>query len=103
MGSAMVIDWDEKKLERAVREAEGLEAPLKEAVDSITSRANAMSSDFRTQLFYRNGVRVGGTQPRYAGDVRRAKRLVVGLVYPKNYAAMRDNHENNTLLKSGGA
>ena len=102
MDSACVVKWNQKQLYYAVREAEGLEAPLREAVNLITSRANAMSSSYRTKTFYRNGEKVGNTQPRYEGDVGPDKRFVVGIVYPKNYAAMKDTLENNTLLKAGG-
>jgi hypothetical protein len=45
---------------------------------------------------------VGGTQPAYVGDVRMGRRGYVGIVHPGNYAAMKDNYENNTLLKAKG-
>ena len=61
-----------------------------------------MSAGFRTGIYHdhETGETLGNTQPRYEGDVGPDKRFVVGIVYPKNYAAMKDNHKNNTLLKS---
>lgn len=100
------VRWYESKLKAAVREAEGLEAPIREAVDLITARANAMSSSYRTKTMHVDGQLVGNTQPRYEGDVistgGRSHELTIGIVHAANYAAMKDNYENNTLLKAGG-
>ena len=70
----------------------------------ITARANALGSGFRTGHYHPNhqSPGVGGTQPVYVGDVRMGHRGYVGIVHPGNYAAMKDNYENNTLLKSKG-
>ena len=45
---------------------------------------------------------MGGTQPSYGADVETHGGAPVGIVYTANYAAMRDNAQNNTLLKSIG-
>ena len=70
----------------------------------ITARANALGSGFRTGHYHPNhrSPGVGGTQPASVGDVRMGNRGYVGIVHPANYAAMKDNYENNTLLKAKG-
>lgn len=70
----------------------------------ITARANALGSGFRTGHYHpdHRSPGVGGTQPSYVGDVRIGRKGYVGIVHPGNYAAMKDNYENNTLLKSKG-
>lgn len=99
MGSVEVA-INSGELEKAVKRAERLDMPLGEAVERITANANRLSSGFRTGVIHRDGHAVGDTQPEYAGDVKRGKNGHVGLVHPANYAAMKDNYENNTLLKS---
>lgn len=96
------IDIDDEKLYMAVQDAEGTEGALSEAVNSISSRANALSSGFRTGRYYDREAKElkGDTQPSYKGDVRRMGKTEVGIVYTANYAAMKDNMEHNTLLKS---
>ena len=102
MASQMRIVINDGKLRRAVSSAERLDVPLDEAVGRIADRANALSASFRTGIYHdhETGEVRGNTQPRYAGDVIRGKTGFVGIVHPANYAAMKDNHENNTLLKS---
>lgn len=70
----------------------------------ITARANALGSGFRTGHYHPNhqSPGVGGTAPSYVGDVRMGRRGYVGIAHPANYAAMKDNYENNTLLKAKG-
>lgn len=70
----------------------------------ITARANALGSGFRTGHYHpdHRSPGVGGTQPSYVGDVRMGRKGYVGIVHPANYAAMKDNYENNTLLKAKG-
>ncbi|MBR3326767.1 MAG: hypothetical protein IKG22_05530 [Atopobiaceae bacterium] len=100
--ASVEIDIDEEKLYMAVQDAEGTESALNEAVNAITSRANALSSGFRTGRYYDREAHElkGDTQPSYKGDVRRMGKTEVGIVYTANYAAMKDNMEHNTLLKS---
>ena len=74
---------------------------LSEHAWAIAGRANAMSSGFRTKVTKNKGVQVGGKQPLYlAKDAIFTGRSSVALTYTGNYAAMKDTHENNTLLKS---
>ena len=96
------VDLDKKKLYETIQESEGLPSTLQGYVSQITGKANALSSGFRTEETrdYSTGQMVGGTQPRYAGDVEKKRNTVVGLIHPTNYAAMKDNYLHNTLLKS---
>ncbi len=96
------IRWDDAALRRVIGEAArpDVEAKTRE----IESAANAMGSGFRTGLYHRDhkSPAVGDTPASYAGDVRDFRGIPVGIVHTGNYAAMRDNAENNTLLKSIG-
>ena len=80
-------------------------AALTKHAKEIADRANAMSSGFRTGLYYRNHETppVGNTQPQYGYKpaINTADRSVA-LVIEKNYAAMKDDHLHNTLLKARG-
>ena len=92
----------------ALQQLAGSDSLVKTALDArtaqITARANALGSGFRTGHYHPNhqSPGVGGTQPSYVGDVRMGRRGYVGIVHPANYAAMKDNHDNNTLLKAKG-
>lgn len=99
MGSVEVV-LHQDKIEKAVRNADKLEGSLEEVVKRIVDNANRLSSSFRTGIIHRDGQTIGDTQPEYAGDVIWGKSGYIGLVHPKNYSAMKDNYENNTLLKS---
>lgn len=98
----LTVKIDEAALKRAVGHGDGMQQVLSSKVDEITNRANSMSAGFRTGLFYRDhkSPPVGNTQPKYGGSVQLGSKGWVGLVRPKNYAAMKDNHLHNTLLKS---
>lgn len=93
---------DKEKLYEAIQDAEGTPSTLQGYVDQIKGRANAMSSAYRTGIWHdpKTRERRGDTQPDYKGDVQKKGRTQVGLVYTGNYAAKKDNQENNTLLKS---
>ena len=65
------------------------------------STANSLSAGFRTKKCHIDGKEVGGTQARYGYQkAREAPDGCVAVVHPKNYAAIKDNHLHNTLLKS---
>ena len=109
MASVKVISVviDGEKLERAVQEGKGTRAAVKAEADSIRSRANSLGAAYPTERTVRWATRehVGGTVPDYRADVQtfRAKGGIekpVGIVYTGNYAAMKDNHNHNTLLKA---
>lgn len=101
---SVTVELDMDAFQRAVENAENL-APLLEArAASIAQTANAMGAGNPTQETVRwaTGEHVGGTRPEYGHDVRAGRRGPVGIVMTRNYAAMKDNHENNTLLKAKG-
>lgn len=94
---------DKEKLWRLACKSEGTYALVRNAADAVSSRANAMSSGFRTAKYHRDhkSPAVGGTQPKYEANTGRPRGIVpVGIVYTANYAAQKDNHLHNTLLKS---
>ena len=97
------IHWDGLALAKAVG------AAARPEVERVTarcgSRANAMGSSFKTGTYHRDhkSPHVGGTTASYGSDVEEFKGFwPVGLVHTGNYAACRDNAENNTLLKALG-
>ena len=96
------VKLDDKKLWKAINEAEGIQGVLEEKAGAVASRANSIGAGFKTGYYYRDHKPppVGGTRPKYGHDVELHKHTRVGLVYTGNYAAMKDNHEHNTLLKS---
>lgn len=101
MGS---IQWNEAALGRLIGKAPEVQCEVDAATRRIWSAANAMSSGYRTGLYHRDhkSPAVGNTQPAYDGDVEVRRNAVVGIVHTGNYAAMKDNFENNTLLKARG-
>lgn len=100
MAERLVVKIDDKKLWSTINEADGLPELLDTAVKAVVSNANQSSAGFRTEVIHIDGRRVGGTQPEYGGDVAKKGRTTVGIVHPKNYAAIKDNYINNTMLKS---
>lgn len=97
------VKWDMAALGRCIGRAPEVVQAVTRATDSIKLGANAMSAGFRTGIDHREGGEtVGNTQPVYDSDVRQFSGSVVGIVHTGNYAAMRDNLENNTLLKAVG-
>lgn len=104
MADAFRIEIDEQALKHAVGHADGVRGVLEAKTLEITNRANAMSSGFRTGRYYdrKESKLKGNTQPEYGGDVQMGRAGYIGLVHPLNYAAMKDTHLHNTLLKAGG-
>lgn len=101
----VVVEIDPEKFRAAVNDADQLESLLQSVTSSVVNAANSMSSGFRTGIYHdpNTGETVGDTQPEYGGDVADRGKGPLGLVHPKNYAAMKDNYENNTLLKAAGS
>ena len=100
MAKGVIVRIDEKKYREAVNGSKGLPNVLESAAREAAERANAMSSGYRTALYHKDGQTVGNTQPHYVGDAKVGSKGPVGIVHPKNYAAMKDNYENNTMLKA---
>ena len=95
------VEIDQKALEHAVSFADGMRDALTTKTNELTSKANAMGAGFRTGRFYDRDAHElrGNTQPEYGGDVQKGNHGYIGLVHPKNYAAMKDCYLHNTLLK----
>ena len=99
-----MVSWDvhidENKLWNVVNDASGTQKAITDATNRIAHTANSLGAGFRTKKVHIKGKEVGGKQPRDVGSAQKMKRTFVGIVHPKNYAAMKDNHLHNTLLKS---
>lgn len=94
---------DEQKLWALVCRSDGTYDLVRSAADGIAAKANALGAGYRTARYHRDheSPAVGGTKPEYGSNTGRPRGVVpVGLVYTANYAAQKDNHLHNTLLKS---
>lgn len=93
---------DPAKLRKLAFTSDGTRALVEEKTRKVASTAQSLSSGFRTGLYHRDHKppAVGGTPPVWKQDVQRRGNTYVGLVVTGNYAAMKDNHLHNTLLKS---
>lgn len=93
---------DRAKLKQLALGSDGTAAIVASVTSKVAANANSMGAAYRTGYYHRDhkSPAVGGTQPSYAGDVRKYGYKPVGIVHPKNYAAMKDNMLHNTLLKS---
>lgn len=93
---------DNDKLWRVACKSEGTYGLVRDKVDEMAAKANALSAGFRTGYYHRDhqSPAVGGTQPVYQSNTRRNPTVPVGIVYTANYAAQKDNMQNNTLLKT---
>ena len=98
--ASVTVKW-EPDLDGKLKVFPQVKGALTKEAGAIAGRANAMSSAFRTGLYHRDhkSPAVGNTQPKYESDQARG---AVALVYTGNYAAMKDNALNNTLLKARG-
>lgn len=94
------INWNYHALGRAI--ASGSRGVIESVTSLAESNANALGSGFRTGRYYdrQAGQRKGDTAPVYASNVEVHGIVPVGMVYTGNYAAAKDNMENNTLLKA---
>lgn len=93
---------DDAKLDRLVGNSQATQALVAKRTQQVASRANAMGAGFRTGYYHRDhqSPAVGGTAPTYKADVQKRGKSPVGIVVTGNYAAMKDNHLHNTLLKA---
>ena len=98
------VRWNMGALGRLIGTAPEVVAEVEAATTRIREAASAMSSGYRTGYYHpdHKSPGVGNTQPEYEGNVEMQRSSVVGIVYTGNYAAMKDNAENNTLLKARG-
>ena len=100
----VVVKIDQKALEEAAYGQDGTEAIIKQHTDAIIDNANALCAGYKSGVFHdrETGTTKGPTQAVYDGNVERRKTAYIGIVYTANYAAQKDNLENNTLLKAKG-
>lgn len=96
--------WDMAALGRVIGTHPNVVEEVDRATRVIHGTASALSADFRTGKFHpdHKSPGVGDTPASYEGNVQVLRNSVVGLVYTANYAAQKDNAQNNTLLKSIG-
>ena len=95
---------DEQALERAVKFAPGTATALRTNVKERKAFANALAAGYRTGIYhdFKTGEKKGDTPARYDGNVKKMGDGYLGIVYTANYAAQKENHEHNTLLKAKG-
>ena len=102
MDSYITVEIDEAALEKAVNNDAVVMEVLEQKTAEVCSRANAYGASFETErtVNWATKEHVGGTQPEYGYSVRVGNQGAIGLVMPKNYAAMKDTYLHNTLLKA---
>lgn len=104
MGSSVTVNVElSPNFEEVIANLPQVKGALTEEANAIAARANGMSAGFRTGLYHHDhkSPAVGNTQPRYEAEAaHQFGRSSVALVHPANYAAMKDTHLHNTLLKS---
>jgi len=102
MASTKVV-WDDRNIAKLVKLPQVREE-VGNAAGRIAMNAYMLGASFRTELYHRGhkSPAVGNTQPSYLSDVRDMTHTPVGIAYTANYAAMKDNALNNTLLKARG-
>lgn len=105
MASELEIVVDDEKVKKAIENSEGIGGKLRTVTNIVVNNANNLSAGYRTGKYHRDhkSPAVGGTQPVYGGNAQRFPDGYVGIVHPKNYAAMKDNHQHNTILKALGS
>ena len=98
------VEWDMAALKRAAGTDPQVRDELERTTDAIKARANSMGGAFRTGLYHRDhqSPAVGNTPAVYDGNVTMVNGGNIGIVYTANYAAQKDNLQNNTLLKAKG-
>lgn len=103
MADKLTIKWDEEGLKRAIGHSGEIQSKITEMTDQRIQKANSLSSGFKTGRYYDRdeGKLKGETPAKYGGGVEKMGRYQwpYGLIHPLNYAAMKDNYVNNTLLK----
>ena len=103
MASVKVKVVMEPNWEKDILQFPAVKDALTKEANAISGRANALGAGFRTQHYTRPKTRekVGGKQPVYKSlPARMFKGYPVAIVTEGNYAAMKDNYDHNTLLKS---
>ena len=89
-------------LARACCLADGTGEQVTEITDRIANAASNMSAGYTSGRWHdhETGETRGPTAAQYGRNVEKGDYSYRGIVYTANYAAQKDNHENNTLLKA---
>lgn len=99
MADTVELRLDEKGIGAALSSPQAIARMGKEA-RARAQRATAAGAGFRTKRQYERGRQVrGGKAPAYGAKVKITPGGAVGIVHTANYAAMKWEHETNTLLK----
>lgn len=105
----VTLDIDMNSVRRVVYGMPETMEVIEDATSDICDRANDMAAGYRTGIWHdpKTRERRGDTPAKYdkKAEPRRQSgpyAVPVGIVNPGNYAAMKDNHQNNTLLKALG-
>lgn len=103
-GVTVRVEIDEKKLEHAIFYAPKTEVMISNKVEKIAAKANALAGGYRTPKWHDHdtGETKGDTPAVYEGDTQLGRKGYIGIVYPNNYAAQKENKLHNTLLKAKG-
>lgn len=103
------VDIDKDALRRAVYGMPGTLDAVEDAAEKICDRANRMCAGFKSGIRHdpKTRQRQGGTQAKYGVKADKMRRtgpcaVPMGIVFNENYAALKDTHQNNTLLKAMG-
>lgn len=87
--------------EREVQQLPQLKDALTVLANEKAQAANSMSAGFKTKEATIKGEKKGGKSPIYlAKKAEYRGSSSVALVVTGNYAAIKDNYEHNTLLKT---
>lgn len=104
MADTTRITWDKRALGHVIGTAPETRDAITQATRRIEAGASSMSAGY-TSSEYRDrktGEKRGPTPAKYSSDVKQHSHAWVGIVYTANYAAQKDNMENNTLMKAVG-
>lgn len=98
------VELNMAKFNKVVFKDPMLGAIVSQKTNEIASRANSLSSGFRTEKWHdhKTGEVKGETPAEYVGDTNLGSYTYRGIIHPANYSAMKDNHLHNTLLKAKG-
>lgn len=98
------IQWDMAKLGRFCAMAPETFDAIDAAVKRTAATADSMSAGNVTGSYHRDhkSPHVGGTAPVYGSNTQLMDNSAVGIAYTGNYAAKKDNLQNNTLFSALG-
>ena len=104
MADTVRFTWDRRALGHAIGTAPETREEVTAVTRRIESSARNMSYGYASGVWrnFETGEKRGPTPAQYSYDVKQYSHAWVGIVYTANYAAQKDNMENNTLIKAVG-